>query len=121
MKGLKGFSIRQKIFFIILEVTVISTFTGFTIEIISNIRTSENDLRSNITLDAKLIGDYLIPAYLFDDKNGAENILQKLANIPSVIHGAAFDVNGNLYAEYVTSAKSESIKSLSEILRFGEG
>jgi len=117
MRGLKGFSIRQKIFSIILIVTVISIITGFTIEIISNIHTSRNDLKSNITLDAKLIGDYLIPAYLFDDKEGAKNILQKLANIPTVIIGAAYDGNGKLYTEYPHDAKSESVKSLSDILR----
>jgi signal transduction histidine kinase/CheY-like chemotaxis protein len=118
MRGLKGFSIRQKIFSIILIVTVISIITGFTIEILSNIHTSRNDLKSNITLDAKLIGDYLIPAYLFDDKEGAKNILQKLANIPTIIIGAAYDANGKLYAEYPHDAKSESVKSMSDILRF---
>ena len=118
MRGLKGFSIRQKIFFIILIVTVISIITGFTIEILSNVRASRNDLKSNITLDAKLIGDYLMPAYLFEDKQGAKNILQKLANIPSVVIGAAYDANGNLYAEYSPEVKSDSVKSLSAILKF---
>jgi signal transduction histidine kinase/CheY-like chemotaxis protein len=117
MRGLKGFSIRQKIFSIILIVTIISIITGFTIEIISNIRESRNDLKSNITLDTKLIGDYLIPAYLFDDKEGAENILKNLANIPSVIIGAAYDENGKLYAEYPHDAKSESVTSLPDIMR----
>jgi signal transduction histidine kinase len=117
MRVLKEFSIRQKIFSIILIVTIISIFTGFTIEIISNIRESRNDLKSNITLDTKLIGDYLIPAYLFDDKEGAENILRNLANIPSVIIGAAYDENGKLYAEYHPDAKSVSVTSLPDIMR----
>jgi signal transduction histidine kinase len=117
MRGLKGFSIRQKIFSIILIVTIISIITGFTIEIISNIRESRNDLKSNITLDAKLIGDYLIPAYLFDDKEGAENILKNLSNIPSVIIGAAYDENGKLYAGYPHDSKSESVISLPDIMR----
>jgi signal transduction histidine kinase len=117
MRGLKGFSIRQKVFSIILIVTVISIITGFTIEIISSIRESRNDLKSNITLDAKLIGDYLIPAYLFDDKEGAKNILKNLTNIPSVIIGAAYDENGRLYAEYPHDAKSESVTTLPDILR----
>lgn len=118
MIGLKGFSIRGKIFSIILIVTIISIITGFTIEILSNIRASRNDLKSNITLDTKLIGDYLIPAFLFDDREGAKNILQKLANIPSVVIGAAYDINGNIYAEYTHDAKPESVKSLSDILLY---
>ena len=64
MKGLKGFSIRQKIIFIILTVTIISIVTGLTIEIFSSKKTSRNELKDNITLDAKLIADYLLPTFL---------------------------------------------------------
>jgi signal transduction histidine kinase len=120
MRILKGLSIRQKIFSIILVVTIISIITGFTIEIFSAIHTSRNDLERSISLDAKLIGDYLTPTYLFDDKKGANNILQKLTNIPSVILGATYDSTGNLYAIYNSTIKPGAYNSLPDILKLAE-
>jgi signal transduction histidine kinase len=95
-------SIRQKIVLIILAVTVFSIVTGLTIELFNNIKSSKHDLASNITLDANLISEYLVPTYLFDDKAGAQNILQKLANIPDVVYCAAYLPDGTLYAEYIS-------------------
>ncbi len=120
MKGLKGLSIRQKIIFIILTVTIVSIVTGLTIEIFSNKNRSRNELEDNITLDAKLIADYLLPTFLFDDPAGAKEILRKLTNIPTVIYGAAYIPSGSIYAEYKTSLPVDSINSLSEILKSGE-
>ena len=117
MKGLKGFSIRQKIIFIILAVTVISIVTGLTIEIFSNKKASRKELTDNITLDAKLIADYLVPTFLFDDKKGAEEILLKLANIPAVIYGAAYVPSGALYAEYKSYLLVDSTNTVTEILK----
>jgi hypothetical protein len=87
MKLLHRLTIRQKIISIILTVTIISIITGFTIEIFSNIKASKNELKNNTTLDAKLIADYLIPTFLFNDQSGAKEILLKLANIPTIIMG----------------------------------
>jgi signal transduction histidine kinase/CheY-like chemotaxis protein len=120
MKFLNRLSIRKKIISIILAVTIISIITGFTIEIFSNIKTARTELKDNISLDTKLIADYLIPTFLFDDKSGANDILQKLENIPSIIYGAAFNPAGTIYAKYSSSASIDSLKSLSEILRLSE-
>lgn len=113
-------SIRQKIFSIILAITLISIITGFTIEIFSNIKTSRNELINNITLDTKLIADYFVPTFLFDDQSGANEILMKLANIPTVIYAAAYDPDGTLYAEYKSSASVDSIKSLPGVIKPAE-
>src|ERR1035437_8416900 len=120
MKFLNRLSIRKKIISIILAVTIISIITGFTIEIFSNIKTARTELKDNISLDTKLIADYVIPSFLFDDKSGANDILQKLENIPSIIYGAAFVPDGTIYAKYSSSASIDSLKSLSEILRLSE-
>ena len=120
MKGLKGFSIRQKIIFIILAVTVISIVAGLTIEIFSSKKASRKELAENITLDAKLIADYLLPTFLFNDQAGAREILLKLANIPTVIYGAAYVPSGSLYAEYKTPLLVDSINTVPEILKSGK-
>ena len=110
-------TIRQKIISIILTVTIISIITGFTIEIFSNIRASKVELKKNTTLDAKLIADYLIAPFLFNDQSGAKEILLKLANIPTILYGAAYGPDGNLYAEFKSSASVHSSDSLQHILQ----
>jgi signal transduction histidine kinase len=117
MKFHHRYSIRQKIISIILTVTIISIITGFTIEIFSNIKASRNELKNNTTLEAKLIADYLIPTFLFNDQAGAKEILLKLSNIPTIIYSAAYGPDGNLYAEYKSSDLSYSIKSLPLIIQ----
>lgn len=117
MKFYNQLSIRQKIISIILAVTIVSVITGFTIEIFSNIKTSRIELNNNITLDAKLTADYLVPTFLFNDQAGAKEILMKLSNIPAVIYGAAYDPAGTIHAEYKSPAFVDSVKSSTGILK----
>jgi signal transduction histidine kinase/CheY-like chemotaxis protein len=120
MRGLQGFSIRQKIISIILAVTIISIVTGLTIEIFSNKKAYRKELTDNITMDAKLIADYLLPTFLFDDEAGAKDILQKLGNIPAVTYGAAFDHSGKLFAEFKSVSLQDSTSSPVDILKSTE-
>jgi signal transduction histidine kinase len=113
-------SIRQKIISIILTVTIASMITGFTIEILSRMKLSRNELEDNVRLDAKLIADYLIPTFMFDDQLGAKDILQKLANIPAIEYGAAYFPSGTRYANYSSVGSYDSLKSLPEVLKFIE-
>jgi signal transduction histidine kinase len=120
MWGQNRSSIRQKIISIILTVTIISIVAGFAIEIFSNIKASRKELADNITLDAKLIADYLMPTYLFDDKTGAKEILLKLGNIPYVIYGAAYVPSGTIYAEYKSPVLVDSLNSIPNLLKSAE-
>lgn len=101
-------SIRQKIVLIILTVTIISIMTGLIIEIYSNNLNSRKELIRNISLDAKLISDYSVPTLLFDDKNEANNILQKLNNIPSVLQGLIKTDSGKVFAEYFKAGLTDT-------------
>jgi signal transduction histidine kinase/CheY-like chemotaxis protein len=120
MRGLKGFSIRQKIISIILAVTIISIVTGLTIEIFSNIKALRKELSANISLDAKLSAEYLAPTILFDDIAGAKEILRKLENIPEIIYGAAYLPSGTIYAEYKSLALVDSVNSIPKLLKIAE-
>lgn len=117
MRGIRGFSIRQKIIAIILTVTIISMVTGFTIEIFNNKKADKKELTENITMDAKLIADYLLPTFLFDDPAGAKEILLKLENIPDVVYGAAYSPSGDLYAEFKSIALKDPVNTLEETLK----
>jgi len=120
IKFYNRFSISQKIISIILAVTIVSVVSVLTVEIFNNIETSRNELKYNITLDAKLIADYLVPTFLFDDQAGAKEILHKLTNIPTIVYGAAYDPSGSLYAEYRSVTYTDSIKSIQKILKSAE-
>ena len=120
MRGLKGFSIRQKIISIILAVTIISIVTGLTIEIFSNIKALRKELTANISLDAKLSAEYLAPTFLFDDIAGAKEILRKLENIPDIIYGAAYLPSGTIYAEYKSPALVDSVNDIPKLLKIAE-
>lgn len=100
MKFLQYTSIRQKIIGIILIVTIISLLGGFSFEIYSYILTLRKDLVNSISLNAKLISDYAVPTILFDDETEAGIILEKLKNIPSVLHGDIVNEKGKVFAEY---------------------
>ncbi len=100
MKIFHNSSIRQKIIAIILTVTIVSLLGGFSFEIFNNIKSLRRDLINNISLNAKLISDYSVPTLLFDDQEEANNILQKLNNIPSVLHADILNARGKVFAEY---------------------
>ncbi len=100
MSLISKLSIRKKIVFTILTVTIISVLGGLAIEIYINVLNSRQELMRNISLDAKMISDYSVITLLFDDKNEATNILQKLSNIPSVLHGEIKGADGKIFAEY---------------------
>jgi two-component system, sensor histidine kinase len=107
-------SIRQKLILIILVVTMLSIITGMVFEMVNNVRSSKLELSENLTLDANLNADYLIPTYLFDDKKGAHDILQKLNNIPDIVYGAAYLTDETLYADY----KREGLQGKTDIRTF---
>lgn len=108
MKFLRYASIRQKLIAIILAVTILSLFGGFSFEIYNNIQSLKRDLVNNISLDAKLISDYAVPTILFDDPEEAESILEKLSNIPSVLHGDILNADDKVFAEYYKEDYSET-------------
>lgn len=99
-KYIKSLSIRNKIIFIVLFITIFIIGMGYTITIIMDIRNIRTDLVNNTKMDAKLVGEYCSTPLAFLDKRGAEEILSKLQSLIIVINGYLFDENGKLFAYY---------------------
>jgi signal transduction histidine kinase/CheY-like chemotaxis protein len=108
MNLFNNLSIRKKIISIIIAVTIISVIVGLSIEIYSNNRYTRLELERDITLNAKLISDYSVPSLLSDNKKEAGNILQKLNNIPSVLHGVIYRDGGKIFAVYNKSGLTDT-------------
>ncbi len=100
MKFLKNLSIKNKIVVITLFVVFTTIGIGFTIVSINDIKSYKIDILTTTKINAKLIGEYCIPALIFDDNKGANNILSKLQNISYVESGALYNKNGTLFASY---------------------
>ncbi|MEA3317044.1 MAG: ATP-binding protein [Bacteroidota bacterium] len=100
MDLIKNISIKNKILAIILLVVILTISIGFFIVSINEIKSYKKDLLATTKMNTKLIGEYCVPALLFDDNDGAKNILSKLKNIPYVESGALYKKNGVLFSSY---------------------
>ncbi len=116
MKRLRNISIKNKIIGLILFTSAISMGIGMSFLLINDIRGLKKDMQNNVQLNTRLIGDYCIAPLTFDDKEGAENILSRLQNIPYIDSGVLYDRNGVLFASYHENEKGfiEPILSSSE-------
>lgn len=103
MSILYSLSIRNKLIGIILLVTIITLGTGFTLVIVSNIKSFKEDMKSNTIVTAQVVGEYCVSPLVFEDRAGAEQILAKLADVPSITRAKVYDTNGELFVSFATS------------------
>lgn len=107
MRIFKSTSIKQKIVFITLFVTISSVSLIFTIDVFLNLGRFKNDLQNSRTLTTRLIAQNSISTLVFEDSKGAVDILNSLKEIPDVEAAFIYDANGVEFAAYYTG---DSIK-----------
>jgi len=100
-------SIRNKLIGIILFVTILALGIGFTLVIVSNIKSFKEDMKSQTVVTAQVIGEYCVSPLVFKDSAGAEQILAKLSDVPSIVKAKVYDTNGELFAEFASSEEPE--------------
>jgi len=100
MSILNKLSIKNKMVMIILSVTVFSSTIGFALLSINEYRILKDEMEQNLTLNARLIGEYCLSTLIFPDPNGAEEVLKKLSAIPYVAQGIVYDTSGNMFAYF---------------------
>jgi two-component system sensor kinase FixL len=93
-------SIKNKLVGIICLVTLAALGIGFTVVILSDIATYEDDLVNNTLVNARLVGNGCITALAFDDRQGAMDNLLTLESVDDVEDAYLFDKNGDLFAHY---------------------
>lgn len=103
MKFLQNLSIRNKLIGIILFVTVLALGSGFTLVIISDIKSFKEDMKNHTIVIAQVTGDYCVSPLIFGDNTGAEQILAKLSAIPSIVNAIIYEMNGEIFATFSTS------------------
>ncbi len=114
MRMLYNLSIRNKLIGITLFVTILALGLGFTLVIVSNIRSFKEDMKNNTIVMAHVIGEYCVSPLVFDDSGGAEEILATLADVPSITKARVYDTSGGLFASFETA---EEPVALSPVVR----
>lgn len=102
-------SIKGKLIGIIMLISFISVVSGYTFITIKEIMFFRYNLLNNVTMNAKLIGEYCVTPLAFDDKNGAAEILKKLETIPYIMNGYVYDKAGELFAVYNRNEETVSL------------
>lgn len=93
-------SIRTKITFIIITVSLVAIIVGFSIITILNINTLKKDLLSQSSLIARLVGEYSQYALIYEDVKVAKENLENLKAVPNVITAELYDSSGIFFASY---------------------
>ncbi|MCP4117499.1 MAG: PAS domain S-box protein [Desulfobacteraceae bacterium] len=100
MMKFRNLSIKKKIIGIIISSTLVAIFLGFGVVIINDIRIFKEDMHDNALISAQLIGDYLVSPLVFEDKNGAEEMLARLEGMHAVDNGVLYDDKGLPFASF---------------------
>ncbi len=103
MRMLYSLSIRNKLIGITLFVTILALGIGFTLVIVSNVRSFKEDMKNRTTVLAQVIGEYCVSPLIFDDNVGAEGILATLKDVPTITKARIYDTKGGLFGSFETT------------------
>jgi PAS domain-containing protein len=109
LKLIQNLSIKNKIVAIILLVTYLCLGLGFTFFAIWDMNRLKTEIQSNLTINAKLIGDNCIVPLTFNDKQQAAKALSRLRYIEFIEIACIHDKEGNLFASYPAILNHDSL------------
>jgi signal transduction histidine kinase len=114
MKLFSNISIRRKLIFIILIVSIFSVFIGFFLVVFNSISTFKEEMKNNTLINAKLISEY-VAAYLAFDYMGepaANETLKKIETLPSVVTGIVFNDKNQVFAQYYKNQNDKLVPAV---------
>jgi PAS domain S-box-containing protein len=115
MKLIKNISIRSKLITIILTVTLLSLAIGLIITGYLDFLELKEELKHSTILNAQMTGDYCASALVFEEQQGAKQILSKLNNIPEIKFGRLYDNRGKIFADFGKLENEALLKDIQEI------
>lgn len=109
---ISGLSIQKKLLLAIFSVSVLVSVSSFVLIWFNQKDRLHNELTDNLTFLSKIVGEYSVATIIFDDRDGAEKVLEKLAAIPYITNAYIYDTTGVVYARYpATKVKDLSLKN----------
>jgi methyl-accepting chemotaxis protein len=106
MLSFRNWSIRTKLTFVVLLVTVVSLFLSSLAYIINDRKSFRNELVQNCSLLAAVLAGNCSSAVAFDDAASAEEVLQSISNDPHMVWAAVVMPDGKVFAQHVRSGES---------------
>ncbi len=107
----KNLTIKNKLIFIMLAVTVIAAAMGFFLTYLKATDDEKEDLVSNMEMNARLIGEYCVSGLVFNRKDAVDDALEKVESFPLIQGVYVFDSNGKLFTSYF-KGKEDSLYKL---------
>ncbi|MCX6833826.1 MAG: methyl-accepting chemotaxis protein, partial [candidate division Zixibacteria bacterium] len=106
MLSFRNWSIRTKLTFVVLLVTVVSLLLSSLAYIINDRKSFHNELIQNCSLLAAVLAGNCSSAVAFDDASSAEEVLQSISNDPHLVWAAIILPDGKVFAQHVRSGES---------------
>ncbi|MBU4011382.1 MAG: PAS domain S-box protein, partial [Proteobacteria bacterium] len=120
MQLLNNLSIKQKLIGIIMLTSIISLSVASVGFISINIISSKRSIIRKISTLASTIGINSKAAIIFKDQKSAAETLSALSSEPDIIYACISDINGNLFAEYVSNNQGKGKTDSEQYLKFNK-
>lgn len=93
-------TIKNKIILIIMGISAFSALVGYSYLGINMLNRLKAEMENESLLFSKLIGEYSVSPILFQDKDGAVNVLKKINSFDKINYIFLLDTNGIEFASY---------------------
>ncbi len=107
MKLFSTYSIKRKLASIITSTTALALLIAIAAFLIHDLLTKKAELENDLNIEAKIIGDSISTAILFNDHDAGNEILSSLRHDPSIVAAEITLGNGELFVHYHNSKYSE--------------
>jgi PAS domain S-box-containing protein len=106
LKFIRNLSIKNKITLIILFIAFTVITVGFILISVWDTKRLKTEIESQLSLNAKLVGDYCIVPLVFGDNSQATVALSRLKFVESVEEGYLLDEYGSIFSVYPDSIET---------------
>lgn len=102
-------SIRTKLIIVILSVTLIALFASFSSYFIFTSTRDKQNLIHRVEITAKLIGEYAVSPLAFGDKEGGQEIIERINSLPEINAAFILTEENEIFAQYIGNEKADTI------------
>ena len=95
------YSIRVKLTIIIITIITITLLLATSLLTVFQLRENKTNMIENLTTLARITGDNVEAAILFDNNSDANQVLSELKNDPRIIAAAIYTQDSNQFASYI--------------------
>ncbi|GAA0893729.1 hypothetical protein GCM10009122_34080 [Fulvivirga kasyanovii] len=104
----KKLTIKNKLTAIILSVTISALLISFSFYSYYSYYNSREAVLNQMDVTARLISEYCVGPLIFEDQNGGQDIIEKVASIPEISHAYILNKDSSLFAYYKGDQATEA-------------